>query len=74
MNDVDTGQYDLTVNADVCEAHGRCMDLAPDIFELDDDEVLHIHRPHPNPDELALARQAVRSCPKAALTLKLRDP
>ena len=70
-------RYDLRVNPDVCEAHGRCEDLAPDIFELDDDELLHIKRPHPGPDDLARARQAVRSCPKAALSLTLatdQDP
>jgi ferredoxin len=60
---------ELVVNRDMCEAHARCVDIAPDIFELDDDDVLHIHKPRPGPDDEIRARRAVRSCPKTALSL-----
>jgi ferredoxin len=59
----------LTVDPLVCEAFGRCVATAPAIFELDDDEVLHIRSPHPAGTELDRARVAVRLCPKLALTL-----
>jgi ferredoxin len=53
----------------VCEANGVCAGLVPEVFDLDDDDELHITQPSP-PAELAdRVRHAVRSCPKAALTL-----
>ena len=60
---------EVRVDPLVCEANGVCVGLVPDVFDLDDDDVLHITRPNP-PAELAdRVRHAVRSCPKAALTL-----
>jgi ferredoxin len=45
------------------------MGLAPEVFELDDDDNLEILLPNP-PVELAdRVRHAIRSCPKAALSL-----
>jgi len=60
-----------TVEVDplVCEAFGRCVATAPAIFVLDEEEVLHIQRPHPTGEDLTRARVAVRTCPKLALTL-----
>lgn len=52
----------------VCEANGVCVGLAPEVFDLDDDDQLHILQPHPPADQADLVRHAVRSCPKAALT------
>jgi ferredoxin len=68
-----TEKYLLTVDRAMCEAHGRCEETAPDIFELDDDERLQIHRPHPGPEDLDRVRRAVRGCPKTALSLT-REP
>jgi ferredoxin len=59
----------VEVDADVCEANGVCAGLVPEIFELDEDDRLHIVRAEV-PDRLADAvRRAVGSCPKAALRL-----
>jgi ferredoxin len=52
-----------------CEAHGVCVGLAPEVFDLDDDEVLHIRRPSPSGEVAGRVRHAVRSCPKAALSV-----
>ncbi|PZG26605.1 ferredoxin [Spongiactinospora gelatinilytica] len=59
----------VEVDPMICEANGVCTGLAPEVFELDDDDELRVLLPEP---PLALAdrvRHAVRSCPKAALTL-----
>ncbi|TYK48981.1 ferredoxin [Actinomadura decatromicini] len=53
----------------VCEANAVCVGLAPDVFDLDDDDELRILRPDVPPEEADRVRHAVRSCPKAALTL-----
>ena len=54
----------------VCEANAVCVGLAPEVFDLDDDDQLHILRPDVPPELADRVRHAVRSCPKAALTLE----
>ncbi|HEY9524290.1 MAG TPA: ferredoxin [Thermopolyspora sp.] len=54
----------------ICEANAICMGLAPEVFQLDDDDQLHILLPEPPPELRDRVRQAVRSCPKAALSLE----
>jgi ferredoxin len=59
----------ITVDRDLCEANGVCAGLAPEIFDLDDEDHLHILLPEV-PARLAdVAGRAVRSCPKTALRL-----
>jgi len=60
---------ELKVDPLVCEANAICVGLAPEVFDLDDDDNLTILQPHPPADQLDRVRHAVRSCPKAALTL-----
>jgi len=58
------------VDRDSCEANAICAGLVPDVFEVDDDDVLHI-KVDEIPAGLAdSVRHAVRSCPKAALSLE----
>jgi ferredoxin len=59
---------DVQVDPLVCEANGVCVGLVPEVFDLDDDDELHITRPVP-PELAGRVRHAVRSCPKAALSL-----
>jgi ferredoxin len=44
--------------------------IAPEVFELDDDEVLHILVEQPPADLVDRVREAVDSCPKRALFMK----
>jgi ferredoxin len=60
----------VSVDALVCEANGVCVGLAPEVFELDDEERLHILIPEPPAELRDKVRHAVRSCPKAALTIE----
>jgi ferredoxin len=60
---------ELTVDRDLCEANAVCCGLAPDVFELDDDEQLIIKVPNPGDDQLARIQKAVERCPKNALAL-----
>jgi Ferredoxin len=59
---------ELKVDRDLCEANAVCCGLAPDVFELDDDEQLVITQPVP-PEHLDRVRLAVGRCPKNALEL-----
>ena len=60
---------EIRVDRDLCEANGVCAGLAPDIFELDDDEQLLILQPEPPADRLERVSLAVARCPKNALQL-----
>jgi ferredoxin len=59
---------EIRVDRDLCEANAVCCGLAPDVFELDDDEQLMIaaNPPAARAERISLA---VARCPKNALEL-----
>ncbi len=61
----------LTVHVDqrICEGHGLCLDLAPKVFALSDDETASCAE-HPDPAQLAEVRAAAAACPRQAITLE----
>jgi len=61
----------VTVDAVLCEANALCARIAPEIFSIDDDDVLNIAADGEVPSDLAdQVREAVRCCPKVALLLQ----
>ncbi|MFC4001981.1 ferredoxin [Prauserella oleivorans] len=58
----------IVVDYDLCEANGICEAVAPDVFELDDDENLNV-KTGVDEENVGRVRQAVASCPKVALAL-----
>lgn len=55
--------YIPKVDPNECSAHGDCVDVAPQVFRLDDvAEVIA-----PGPDDLQL--EAAEACPAVAITL-----
>lgn len=54
---------------DLCEANAMCEALAPDVFEVDDDDNLVLHTDQITPANEVHVRQAVAACPKAALSV-----
>jgi ferredoxin len=59
----------VEVDYDACEANAICAGLVPDVFEVDDDDNLHILVAEVPPHLADGVRHAVSSCPKAALRL-----
>jgi ferredoxin len=59
----------IEVDRERCVGSGACEALAPDVFEVDDDGVLVLHRPQPAGDELNDVEDAVQACPTRALAL-----
>jgi ferredoxin len=53
----------------LCESHGLCTSVDADRFELDDDDLLIVHKYEVEPGELATVQLAVESCPRQALSL-----
>ena len=63
-------EFRVVVDHDECEANAVCVGIAPEIFDLDDDEQLHILIDQPEGELADRARTAVDSCPKRALFMK----
>jgi ferredoxin len=63
----------LRVNPILCDAHGHCAELLPELIELDE-WGYPIVADGPIPPELAKeARRAVSMCPRLALLIERRD-
>ena len=60
----------VAVDRDLCEANGVCAGLAPEIFDLDDEDYLHILVAEVPAGQASAVRSAVASCPKQALRLE----
>ena len=59
----------VTVDKDICEANAICTGLAPDVFDLDDDDEIHVLLESPPEDRWDDVRRAAASCPKQAITV-----
>jgi len=55
--------YVPVVNPDECSAHGDCVDVAPEVFRLDDTAVVIGNDPY----ELIL--EAAEACPAVAISI-----
>jgi ferredoxin len=55
---------------DLCESNALCVGIAPETFELDDDDYLQVLDERVTADNEQKIKQAVASCPKAALSIE----
>jgi ferredoxin len=58
----------VVVDRDRCEGNGICVGIAPELFQLDDDEYAFVTVDPIPADKEALAEQAIADCPRAALS------
>ena len=62
--------FKVVVDFDKCESNALCMGVAPEVFEVRDDDFLYVLQEQP-PDELrAKCEEAARVCPKQAITIE----
>ncbi len=59
--------YKITVDRELCESNAECVSLAPQVFELDDEELCVVIDPESAKDKRIL--DAARACPVDAITL-----
>ena len=60
----------VIIDYDLCESNAVCMGIAPEVFEVRDDDNLYVLQEEP-PEELrAKVEEAARRCPKAAITVE----
>ncbi|NLU78246.1 ferredoxin [Micromonospora sp. HNM0581] len=60
----------IVVDYDRCDSYGTCVDNAPGVFEIRDDDLMYVLVERPPAEQLAQVETAVRSCPKLALSLR----
>jgi len=64
------GAMKVNVDFDLCESNALCMAAAPEVFEVRDDDFLYILDETPPEALRSKVEEAVRACPKAAITLE----
>jgi ferredoxin len=60
----------VVVNMSQCESNALCMGVAPDIFEVDDDDNLTVLNETPDESDRDRVLEAVRICPKQAISIE----
>lgn len=60
----------VNVDFDRCESNAVCMGIAPEVFEVRDDDYLYILDENPPESLRPQIEEAVRSCPKAAISIE----
>ena len=61
--------YRVVVDFDLCESNAICMQVAPEVFEVRDDDFLYILDETPGEDLRAKVDEAVQRCPKQAISI-----
>ena len=60
----------VEVDRDRCEGNAVCIGIAPELFDLDDEDYAVIKVDPVPEDQRELAEQSVAECPRAALLRK----
>jgi ferredoxin len=59
----------IEVDFGLCESNGICMGVIPEVFDLDDDDDLHVLQDEVTADNEQQIREAVRQCPRQAISI-----
>jgi ferredoxin len=59
----------IEVDWDLCESNGVCMGIIPEVFQLEDDDTLTVLQEDVTPENEAQVRDAVRQCPRQAISI-----
>jgi ferredoxin len=60
----------IVVDWDECEANAICQSIVPEVFQVDDNDMLNVLIERPPAEWLGKVQEAVDMCPKRALFLK----
>ena len=59
----------IVVDYDLCEANALCMEAAPEVFRVEEDDTLTVLIEEPGEELRAKVEEAARLCPRQAITL-----
>ncbi len=60
----------ILVDYDLCEANAVCMEIEPEVFQVDDNDEIHILIESPGEEYRKKVEEAVRLCPRQALSIE----
>ncbi len=60
----------VIVDFDRCESNAICMGIAPEVFEVRDDDFLYVLQEEPPEALRPKIEEAVRLCPKQAISIE----
>ena len=61
--------FKVVVDYDLCESNAICMQIAPEVFEVRDDDFLYLLTETPGEDLRAKVEESVQRCPKQAIAV-----
>ena len=61
--------YRVVVDYDLCESNAICMQVAPDVFEVRDDDFLYLLNETPGDEARDRVNESVQRCPKQAISV-----
>jgi ferredoxin len=59
----------VVVDYDLCESNAVCMGIAPEVFEVRDDDFLYVLNETPPESMRDKIEEAVQRCPKQAISI-----
>ena len=59
----------IVIDYDLCESNAICMGIAPEVFEVRDDDFLYILDETPDESMRDRIQEAVERCPKQAISI-----
>ena len=59
----------VVVDFDLCESNAVCMGVAPEVFEVRDDDFLYVLQEEPDESLRAKVEEAAARCPKQAISI-----
>ena len=59
----------IEVDFGLCEANAICMGIMSEVFQVDEQDYLHVLSDEVTPENEAQIRDAVRQCPRQAISI-----
>ena len=60
----------IVVDFALCESNAICMQIAPDVFEVRDDDFLYVLNENPADSDRERMEECVQRCPKQAIAIE----
>jgi ferredoxin len=59
----------VVVDYDLCEGNARCVHMAPAVFQIDDNDQLHVLIENPSEEQRQAVEAAAAICPRQAISI-----
>lgn len=59
----------IEVNRDLCEGNAVCVKVLPQVFAIDESDYVELRVAEPPPELAAKVHEAVKRCPRGALSI-----